>query len=706
MTDQEPHPIPAAPPNSSPLGNDHVSPAEAQSSDSTDNVVQHYASSSASFCGVLEEILADMRQFKNVHTWDQKLIINPVKDMTLKVRRYLEGKKAGRNYLLAYSEVEEVATQNGITHVYPAMAHPGDIERHLFFKDGEMGHSKLLSRINAPTQTLEEPQMLQKSLRGRIIYLDQNVSSLHRAMLLFVFASCTRLQDEEEGYIRKFMERHLSIRNQIRIPQQWYETSGPQIDNSRQKLYRRATLSCHITYLTLSPQDASEETRDLIDRTAVFSFHHPTKTPSPTELYLFKATSSTLLTVCIPEESPTKQEEVNLLHSLQGFWTVLVVNCIPGFASAHTEHLTPVAQYIRGLTSSLVTLRMSTQSILDALRVKLDACEGRDLFDDENFTKSTLYHWTVRTCEELRNTNSSTIRFVRRLIPTHVRKVAGMANASESSGIAFWTDQLEEELSNLEDLQDQVSALKTQVQESRNALHGVTALLEARTALQQGERIKNLSYLATLYLPLTATASIYSMSVLPSSTTLYSFFIVLIGLLILTTTAAIYHPVLRNDILPHLFSLLDHSRKALVSASGRAGISGYLNSYIHLIKGSRDTLGARAVSKAWDAAGCLSMCILILPILVRVVPEIIISACVEEIKFPRDQYIMAQYIGNRYVNYQWHPLAFVRDAIRLLLLPVWVALAAGLMPYIMAVDVLYLVLSLPFKCVCCFISKV
>lgn len=37
-------------------------------------------------------------------------------------------------------------------------------------------------------------------------------------------------------------------------------------------------------------------------------------------------------------------------------------------------------------------------------------------------------------------------------------------------------------------------------------LHSVTAVLQARAALQQGERFKMLAYLATLYLPLTATA--------------------------------------------------------------------------------------------------------------------------------------------------------------------------------------------------------
>ena len=37
-------------------------------------------------------------------------------------------------------------------------------------------------------------------------------------------------------------------------------------------------------------------------------------------------------------------------------------------------------------------------------------------------------------------------------------------------------------------------------------LHGVTSLLEARTALQQGEQMKMLGFLATVYLPLTAAA--------------------------------------------------------------------------------------------------------------------------------------------------------------------------------------------------------
>jgi hypothetical protein len=37
-------------------------------------------------------------------------------------------------------------------------------------------------------------------------------------------------------------------------------------------------------------------------------------------------------------------------------------------------------------------------------------------------------------------------------------------------------------------------------------MNGVTAVLEARVAVEQGNRMKILAYLATIYLPLTATS--------------------------------------------------------------------------------------------------------------------------------------------------------------------------------------------------------
>lgn len=169
------------------------------------------------------------------------------------------------------------------------------------------------------------------------------------------------------------------------------------------------------------------------------------------------------------ENSP---EEIKLLQAREGLWTVLVVNTPSGFASdqgAH-EHLTPIAQYIRAMASSLITVKINSQSILDALKRKLQECEGSGLFDDKNFTKTNIYHWTVRTCDELQSCNASTLRFVHRIMNTHVAKLRREAHRSEKAGVDYWVGQLEDELFNLEDLQDQILGLKGQIQESVSIL--------------------------------------------------------------------------------------------------------------------------------------------------------------------------------------------------------------------------------------------
>jgi hypothetical protein len=239
--------------------------------------------------------------------------------------------------------------------------------------------------------------------------------------------------------------------------------------------------------------------------------------------------------------------------------------------------------------------------------------------------------------------------------------------------------------------------LQAKASPQRNALHGVTALLEARTALQQGERIKTLSYLATLYLPLTATASIYSMSVLPSSTTFYSFFLVLAGLVALTITTGAYLPSLRANALPALILFVQPSAHALSSAFASVGLSAYFRGIFYLLTGSHRR-GSPMIGREWNrrTEGCLMRCLMLVPLLVRGLPERLVSLLVAEITFPRDQLVMAQYIGNRYVNYQWHPLAFVRDAGRLLLLPVWVGIVAGLVVYIMVFDLALSISSVLF----------
>jgi hypothetical protein len=124
---------------------------------------------------------------------------------------------------------------------------------------------------------------------------------------------------------------------------------------SRQKFYRRVTLSFHITYLTLNSHDTIEDKEDLLDRATIFPFQHCKGVNDPSGLCLFKSSSSVLLKLAIPEESESREEEVSLLRTHRALWTVLVVNCPSECASDHgpRQFLTPIAQYIRGIVKKI-----------------------------------------------------------------------------------------------------------------------------------------------------------------------------------------------------------------------------------------------------------------------------------------------------------------------------------------------------------------
>jgi hypothetical protein len=236
---------------------------------------------------------------------------------------------------------------------------------------------------------------------------------------------------------------------------------------SRQKCYRRVSLSCHITYLTLNSYDALESKEDLLDRATIFPFEHYKGVTNPSDVYLFKAASSVLLTLVIPEESKSREEEVDLLRTPQALWTLLVVNCLSEFSSDHGpgQYLTPIAQYIRGIASSLFTQRMNAQSIFEALRDEVKLSDGRDIFDDENFTKSKLYHWAIKACDELSESIASSLRFIRRVQESQTDKLCREAHAHERLGVDYWAQQMKEEIFALEDLRAQILALTMQVQE-------------------------------------------------------------------------------------------------------------------------------------------------------------------------------------------------------------------------------------------------
>jgi len=118
------------------------------------------------------------------------------------------------------------------------------------------------------------------------------------------------------------------------------------------------------------------------------------------------------------------------------------------------------------MTSSLVTQRINAQTIYEAIKGELNRCEGGSLFDDEHFTKSTLYHGAVKACDELAESISSSLRFLRKTLETQVQKLCRESHAYEKLGVEYWMQQIDEEMFALEDLQSQIVVLRVQVQES------------------------------------------------------------------------------------------------------------------------------------------------------------------------------------------------------------------------------------------------
>lgn len=217
---------------------------------------------------------------------------------------------------------------------------------------------------------------------------------------------------------------------------------------------------------------------------------------------IVKATTSVLLTIVLPEESVTNQEELDLLTLPQGLWTIMVVNCHERLAKdmerEPTQYLTPLAQFLRGLTYSLRTQNMNAEAIYDRLKERLRDSDDESLFDDEQFTKSTLYHWTVKTCDELRESLMASQRYMTRAFDRKITPLCEKnAHISGQDGLLYWKAEHEAEMHALEELIAQISALCSSVQESVSRLYPVKSSKYPRLTISQRNAVCNhASYLS------------------------------------------------------------------------------------------------------------------------------------------------------------------------------------------------------------------
>jgi len=214
-----------------------------------------------------------------------------------------------------------------------------------------------------------------------------------------------------------------------------------------------------------SDVEQRETDRELIE---VFGTRHGMK-PEDKDLCLYKASSSVLLTLVLPEEQESREEEMNLLSNPEALWNILVINAPWGLALG-TNHesvkfMTPLCQFIRGVYSCLELNHENVARIFKELKTQLRASESEVLFDDESFSKSKLYHWMIKTCHDVSGSIDTTLKFVRRFENENLDALKAVAHRYEASGLEFWVSKFRDQSAELDSLLSEVHGFKEQVRE-------------------------------------------------------------------------------------------------------------------------------------------------------------------------------------------------------------------------------------------------
>ena len=148
-------------------------------------------------------------------------------------------------------------------------------------------------------------------------------------------------------------------------------------------------------------------------------------------------------------------------------WTVIVINSHSevSLETERLERLTPLAQYFRAITACLPSQREHGEAILETLKELLTTSSDDDLFDDEDFTKSRLYHSIISTSHELVESITLNLNFMRRLSKRQLSDLCKGAHIHEKSGLVYWRQTLVEEVQQLQELRLRVSNLGKIAQE-------------------------------------------------------------------------------------------------------------------------------------------------------------------------------------------------------------------------------------------------
>ena len=224
------------------------------------------------------------------------------------------------------------------------------------------------------------------------------------------------------------------------------------------------------------------------------------------------------------------------------------------------------------------------------------------------------------------------------------------------------------------------------------------------------------------------------MSVLPNSATFASFFIVLALLLTLTLSPSIYHTLQRRLQSFDISTFNVFGQIKIAALSERPTLLGVSN----ILKGAipealinqpsvsppvtpsqeesrlvRYLQALKPHSKEWYRGQAsfsefrarfpkpVSFYYLFLSIFWEIPNKIAWCYLVPELRFPLDQWVLYVHRDNRFVRdarWKWHPLAFIRDIVRALILPCWGIIVLAILVWLgslLLLKVIFLLLCLP-----------
>ena len=94
----------------------------------------HFDISARNVRAVLLQIMEYLSSHKQLHSWDEKLVISPLNTLRATVHRYLTTSfDSSMDILLAHVNVHEVSTVDGVNKAWRVVRESEDIYDHLFF---------------------------------------------------------------------------------------------------------------------------------------------------------------------------------------------------------------------------------------------------------------------------------------------------------------------------------------------------------------------------------------------------------------------------------------------------------------------------------------------------------------------------------------------------------------------------------------------